>query len=367
MTELEKTIKALATAEAKLGEAIEDREDALKALADQKEMLAGHEGDAQRLSKVLERFQADLAEAEKAKKKIAKAHKEALDKHAAALKKLAETKPDSLTPAKLKSEVKGIEDAASALAKLHAEMADYDGAISRLSDLIGPAEAELARKKEVIADGEDRVVEARSESTKAARAVNAAEKDVSDAIKAMSIAMKDCGEKELPKIDPEVIKLLASSGRERRKDFLDIRARSEALDELARAALSKLEEQAEKETPRATLRDALLRNGVATDIAHVTMRLNRVRQSDIRKAVLAATYPVLLRNRVFDADTINEDAAKDKIGLADTLLLDLESEDGPLDRYATILADAAIAELRLDADPGSTSRQLITAQLRASL
>ncbi|MBH5322452.1 hypothetical protein [Aurantiacibacter sediminis] len=363
MNELNEKIRVLADAEERLGEAIAAREEKLKELSDQKETLAGHRGEVARLedemAQLAERIDAKEGDLENLRSEREET-RTALEETFAELAQVTNANAVTEINRQLQANEKAFTAANEAFARSETELA-------RLAELRDRATTEHRRKMGVVENGEGRVTQARDESRTAATAVNQAEAAVGEAISDLADAIGSIGNGHVPQIDPQVVKLLSQTGKDRRRDFLDIRTRSTSLDDLAQSAVDTLADESEEMHPRERLRDVLLEHGIATDIGKVTARINGARQSDIRRSITAAVFPSLVARRVIDDGVVNEDAAKDTIGLADTILLDLESDQGPLDRYAALLADKAISDMRLDAGPGTPQRQLITAQLRASL
>lgn len=167
-------------------------------------------------------------------------------------------------------------------------------------------------------------------------------------------------------IDESLLDLIATSGRTPRTDFLTLDAPGGTFDDLAEKALERFGQKVAPPDVVKQARDHLVRLGIASDISKVTKRLRRTRLSRIRRAVLAKAYVPLLMSRL-GGRRIDPNIAEDTVGLADSILHDLDAEGGPIERYARLLTDMTVEAMRLDAGAGTPARQLIEVQIRSSI
>lgn len=167
-------------------------------------------------------------------------------------------------------------------------------------------------------------------------------------------------------IDPSLLDLIANSGRTPAADFLTLKMPGGSFDDLAEKALETLGEQLSPQDKVNEARDRFVAMGIATDIAKVTKRLHRTRLSRIRKAVLVKSYVPLLVKRL-GGPRMNPEVAEDTIGLADSIIYDLDAPGGPVEQYARLLTDITVDAMRLDAGTGTPARQLIEVQIRSSI
>jgi hypothetical protein len=171
------------------------------------------------------------------------------------------------------------------------------------------------------------------------------------------------------KLPDELLDLIAGRNNKKSNGFLAISQRSVKFDPLVKAAIEELKVKHKIRPDEAkVIADVFVKEALAGDIDKVTQRLNRQRLSDVRRAVLNAVYPMILRSHLDGTDLAGDRrSAKDTIGLTETVLADLQSKKGPLADFAEILVDKTIEKMGINAPHGSTHHQLLVAQMRGSL
>ena len=174
-----------------------------------------------------------------------------------------------------------------------------------------------------------------------------------------------------------LVDLYRKQGEAEVKDFLTIKTRRIDFDDWADDAFAALEKWAADQTPRDVVLRSTLDAGVGSDIDAVTRKLNRRRISDLRREILARTYPMLLRNRLEDQQNrqprdrpfvVKIQVAEDHTGLADTIALDLDAKTNgsPRDVFSDFMTRIAVQNLNLNAPVGSPEYEILKAKICAS-
>ncbi|MEL6959181.1 MAG: hypothetical protein AAGL89_09555 [Pseudomonadota bacterium] len=174
-----------------------------------------------------------------------------------------------------------------------------------------------------------------------------------------------------------LVDLYRKQGEATIKDFLTIKTRRIDYDDWADDAFAALERWAADQTTHEVVRKSTLDAGVGSDIDAVTRKLNRRRISDVRREILARTYPVLLRNRLEDEQqqqpgdqpfVVKVQVAEDHTGLADTIALDLDAKTAgsPRDVFSDLMTTIAVKNLNLNAPAGSPEYEILKAKICAS-
>ncbi|AZZ92057.1 hypothetical protein EUZ85_15520 [Hahella sp. KA22] len=158
-------------------------------------------------------------------------------------------------------------------------------------------------------------------------------------------------------------KLLEKQRPDAESNLLKVNVRASKIDPLAEAALSKVKEA--YSTNENTLRKLITRKGWATELDRVIKRINSLRISESKRVVLAAVYPALL-NKLLSCSGADEEV-KDEMGFTDSVLFELEREDGPLDRFAQEVVKLVGAKHRINFAEDNVLCDLIAHQVRAGL
>lgn len=146
--------------------------------------------------------------------------------------------------------------------------------------------------------------------------------------------------------------------------YLRIQVPKKDIDADASAALRAIAENSMK--VEKSLEKLITENGIASQVARVTKELNRRRINEVRTRVLAATYFESLYNVLKDARGGEKLARKigDTKGIVEAILIDQESENGPLYRFAAELLKIVSANKQINIDE-EHEFPLITDRLRA--
>ncbi|WP_374548589.1 hypothetical protein [Sphingobium yanoikuyae] len=143
--------------------------------------------------------------------------------------------------------------------------------------------------------------------------------------------------------------------------FLQIRLREVEFDPLVRRAIAKVGK--DQPADAGALANDIIAKGLGTAVAKVTDRLSRIRMSEPKRQLLAVVYPALLRARL--GDPVRTELVQDPIGLADSLVADLDRSDGPMDALAKAVIDSSETTLSLNLD--DSKREALTLRVRESI
>lgn len=240
---------------------------------------------------------------------------------------------------------------------------------------------EMVQEIEIALGDEGTALDAARKAAAAARRAAAAKDKEAEALHdALEAAMHELGNElgaaAMPPHLSKLVELFQKEGEGSRIDFLSIRTRKINFDAWITEALAAFADEMEQTATTQAVRASALEAGVGSACGEVTKQLNRRRIKDIRREILARAYPVLLRERIAQAVPrrpeqtfpIKVEVAKDVTGLADTIVLDLDSkEPGSMrDRFAGLVAGIAVRNMKLDAPAGSASFEILKAKICAS-
>jgi hypothetical protein len=284
----------------------------------------------------------------------------------------AEAKANDELGSVRRDDIDAIVQIAKRLGEATAEAKDFGDQLTGIeSDLAKSAWEEKALRREVDATAKSRVEaeEAKSEAKQAADAALKKAEVTIDEEREVQKNLDDLISPPKSKVSTELLELMAGRDKEKKDGFLAITQRGVKFDPLVRDAIEDLTSKYDI-TPKETQKIAedFVRLGIASDIEKVTQRLNRQRIPDIRRAVLGAVYPRILRRRLDGSDSSDpRRTAKDTIGLTQTVLTDLDSKNGFLADFAEILVRKTVEKMGINAPKGSTHRKFLVAQMRGSL
>lgn len=143
--------------------------------------------------------------------------------------------------------------------------------------------------------------------------------------------------------------------------FLQIRLREMEFDPLVRRAIAAVAKEMAEDPAR--LANDIIAKGLGTAVGKVTDRLSRMRMSEPKRHLLAAAYPSLLRQRL--GDPIKAELVQDPVGLADSLVADLDLKDGAMDALAKAVIASSEQTLSLNLD--ASKREALTLRVRESI
>ena len=113
------------------------------------------------------------------------------------------------------------------------------------------------------------------------------------------------------------------------------------------------------------VRGFITRRGIASEVKKVTDRLNARRITDGRRWVLATTYEFILAKLFQDRGDELEEFIKDDLGVAEKILLELDSKGGPLDGFVNLIVNSVMKRNRIN--PSNTLREIVSQQVRAAI
>ncbi len=204
------------------------------------------------------------------------------------------------------------------------------------------AKADAADKR--VTDSADQIKKAVAKADAADKRVTAAEKSVGD----LKAALGDSPGPRRP-----------ASGK--LPPFLTVPLRDIEFDPVCRKAIDDV--RADRKADVTALAKVIVDKGMASAIGKVALTLGRSRISEVRRHILAAAFPDLLKKRL--GHPIKVEVADDPPGLVQSLLIDLEAPDGPLDRFANHVVTGSEASLSLQLKPHE--RDALKDRVRASI
>ena len=162
-------------------------------------------------------------------------------------------------------------------------------------------------------------------------------------------------------------------------DVLKISPPRSKLDPIAKGALAELRKRLIEdvgptddldEEPSSTdedrdVRAFITRNGIASEVKRVTDRLNARRITDGRRWVLTTAYEFILAKLFRGREGQVKKLIKDDLGVAEKILLELESKDGPLDVFVNLIVNSVMERNRIN--PSNTLRELVAQKVRAAI
>jgi hypothetical protein len=179
---------------------------------------------------------------------------------------------------------------------------------------------------------------------------------------------KSGNEASIALLEAEVKTRFANILNRQREEFGDVLAitRPRAkLDPLAEAALAKLAKEKVPDQLEKELRDSIVDKGIASEVRKVTSRLNARSMTDGRRWVLATTYVSLLDKLIDGAPEKIEKLFADDLGVAERIMLEIEADGGPLDRFAGLLVKSVMDKNRIKDD--ETLRKRVSQQVRNAI
>lgn len=367
MSDAKGAFEKLQDAEAALDAAREKRREAIEAKQAIDEQLAAAKGSADAIDSEHDAVDARRAEAETALAEAQLAQADAEQNAKDAKKAFEDAAKTELLP-KIRNLYREMHAAND---RLEAAMQALAGAQQRLADILAlrkRLDAEKQRLAKVITTHARKAHAAEQKVKKTEAAVSNAKDDVDDARRDLADELDAEPPNDAQK---RFIDLLAAEGAGKFVDYLTIRTRNINYDDLVREAFVELDQHYLKVVKPAELKDELLKAGFATNMGKVTKKLNRRRLKDIRRELLARSYPALILNRLGgNIHTIEKfaEAAEDVDGFADTVAHDLQSkaEGSVRDTFSECMTKIVVDRMNIDAPAGSIEREIIKAKICAA-
>lgn len=255
------------------------------------------------------------------------------------------------------------------------------------------AEQEACEAETELTVADDEMENLTDENQELARAASAAERRRAEAEADFDEADRDFGDKETEveetkaevlsvtvtaeKLDGEWQRVSHLRRSRRTPGYLKIRVTSKEIDADAAEAINRLSGgPVALAIHERDLRQQITQHGIASEVAAVTKELNRRRRSEAQNRVLAATYfetlLALMNHNTGDViypKTTDElvQEISDTSGFVEAILIyQLESENGPLKRFALELIDIVSTRKKIKI-ASDFERNLLADQLRARL
>ena len=156
-----------------------------------------------------------------------------------------------------------------------------------------------------------------------------------------------------------------SRKREQFGDVLAITRPRSKLDPLAEAALKTLAQEELPADLEKQVRASIVEKGIASAVRKVTDRLNGRQMTDGRRWALATTYLLLLSRLLVGEQAKIEKLFADDLGVSERIMLDLEADDGPLDKFAGLIVKLVMNKNRIKDDEALL--KVVAQQVRSAI
>ncbi len=265
--------------------------------------------------------------------------------------------------------LKRISDAADAAAK---EALSAQSAANKASEAADQATARSAAAEKVAGQATKDVGKAVLDAAAATQAATGADGKATEAVRSAALASRAAtgADRKATEARARVDGLAAALGDGQNiplpgpaasYPFLTVAVPDTEFDGVAQSAIEDV--RAAFPVDRDRLAASLVSKGLASSAGRVAKILGRARISETRRHILAAVYPYLLDQQL--GDPPNGRRLKDPPGLAQNLLLQLDSDGGGVDRFADFVV--AHSERELSVQLNDRDRAALKRRVRESV